>query len=890
MKLGMPQRLCWLLAGFVCLFPALSRAQLRQEWERRYNATVDFSQDGANALALDAAGNVLVTGGMGGSESGMDVVVLKRSREGRLLWRKRYNGPANGNDQGTSITTDTRGNVYVAGISDGGANADILTLKYSPGGTLLWAARYNGPANHHDYAYAIGLDAPGNVYVAGESRPDNFTSDFATLKYDAGGALLWAALYDGPGADVDRANALAVDARGNVYVTGISEGVSSASDYATLKYSPEGGLLWRARYNGTANSFDHANALAVDGAGNVYVTGYSRGAGTFADFATVKYGPAGTEHWVARFNGPESDFDEATALALDAGGAVYVTGLSRDHNNIAEYVTLKYLPDGRPAWTARYNSAARGFRFNIPSALALDAWGNVSVTGVSGVDQDLFSGDYATVQYNSSGVLQWEARYNGTANWWDAPYALAVDGKGNVLVSGESWGSDTGPDLLTLKYNARGGEEWAKREGGSGNGEEKAVALALDPWGNLLVAGAGCRQQDVDGQPVYDMLLVKYRPDGSRSWERRYDGPAGGADEATALATDAGGNVYVAGTSLGQGSATDYALVKYGADGTRRWVARYNGGANGFDGATALAAAPGGGVVVTGYSCTAGSDYDYVTIQYDRNGKQRWLARYGGPGGSYDEAAAVAVDGRGNVYVTGTSYGGSDYDFATVKYNSEGVLQWVARFDGGARFDAAAALVLDAAGNVYVTGTTFDSDHTGDYATVKYDTGGRQLWAVRYNGPGNGQDEATALAVDGAGNVYVTGSSWAPETFDDYATLKYDAAGRLVWAARYNGWGNEWDGARALAVDGQGRVYVTGRSHNGRDADFATVLYDAGGTELWRGRADGAGHGHDDAHSLALDAKGQVYITGESIGKGCGSDFLTIKYRPALRGSSCPYW
>ena len=99
-------------------------------------------------------------------------------------------------------------------------------------------------------------------------------------------------------------------------------------------------------------------------------------------------------------------------------------------------------------------------------------------------------------------------------------------------------------------------------------------------------------------------------------------------------------------------------------------------------------------------------------------------------------------------------------------------------------------------------------------------------WVARYNGPGNGEDRATALAVDTDGNVYVTGYSVGVGTSVDYATIKYDADGNPVWIARYNGLGNGEDIATALAVDADGNVYVTGRSAGvGTSFDYATIKY-----------------------------------------------------------------
>ncbi len=137
----------------------------------------------------------------------------------------------------------------------------------------------------------------------------------------------WVRRYNGPGNLGDVASALAVDSSGNVYVTGMTEGFfATSSDYATIKYAPNGDTLWVRRYNGPGNNYDVPFALALDGSGNVYVTGGSYGSGTSGDYATIKYATNGDTLWVRRYNGPENESDEAYALALDKEGNIYVTG------------------------------------------------------------------------------------------------------------------------------------------------------------------------------------------------------------------------------------------------------------------------------------------------------------------------------------------------------------------------------------------------------------------------------------------------------------------------------------------------------------------------------------------------------------------------------------
>jgi Beta-propeller repeat len=418
-----------------------------------------------------------------------------------------------------------------------------------------------------------------------------------------------------------------------------------------------------------------------------------------------------------------------------------------------------------------------------------------------------------------------------------------------------------------------------------------AHAVAPDGLGNVYVTGSSYGPNG-----AADFATVKYSNSGDTLWVQRYNGPEDNWDIARALVVDAAGNVYVTGESYGS-EFFDYVTIKYSASGTQEWVARYNGslrGSSSDDRATDIAVDASGNVYVTG------SNDDYLTIKYDSSGTQQWVAQFDGGQGdplypeTRDRAWAVAVDGSGNVYVTGDSGEGSPNlsDYVTVKYNSSGDRQWVARYTESYSYDYARALALDAEGNVYVTGSSFIrfSGTFWDYATVKYDSRGRQRWVRRYQG-GNDDDQANALAVDASGNVYVTGESGGVGTFGDYATIKYNTRGKQQWVARYDGPEDSQEVAVALAVDASGNVYVTGWSNESyvtseTGTDYATLKYSNTGVQQWVAHYNGPENTFDDATALAIDGSGNVYVTGRSHRIG-GSMWTTIKYVP-LSGSASP--
>jgi hypothetical protein len=234
----------------------------------------------------------------------------------------------------------------------------------------------------------------------------------------------------------------------NVYVTGYSWGGLSSLDYATVKYGRSGNEAWVRRYNGAANEEDRATALAVDERGDVYVTGYSTGAGTLRDYLTVKYLSGGDTAWTARYDGPANDRDEASAIAVDHSGNVCVTGFSWDSGTNLDYATVKYLPDGDSDWVRRYNGPDSAGDY--AEAIAFDNLGNVYVTG--GSDGGETNQDYATVKYLSNGDTAWVLRYDGEASQTDGASAIAADGSGNVYVTGYASGVGTSADYVTIRY------------------------------------------------------------------------------------------------------------------------------------------------------------------------------------------------------------------------------------------------------------------------------------------------------------------------------------------------------------------------------------------------------------------------------------------------------
>jgi WD40 repeat protein len=372
----------------------------------------------------------------------------------------------------------------------------------------------------------------------------------------------------------------------------------------------------------------------------------------------------------------------------------------------------------------------------------------VFVTGYSVLPD--YSTDFATIAYDArTGAQRWVAGYDDPSNSDDSPLAIAASPDGSsVFVTGLSTGATTSWDLTTISYDAVTGEQrWLATYSGPGSAIDVGSVLGVSPDGQtVFVTGR------TDVGSIADAITVAYdAATGAQRWMDVWPGPEGTGYYALdqGISPD-GSKVFVTGFTGEQYISSEYVTVGYdAAAGTRRWVAIYPGVVKGRNEPAALAVDPSGrSVVVTGVSSSANQGWNYATLDYDAaTGRQRWLARYVGPGDS-DQAHDVAASPNGNVvFVTGQSEGTGADDFATIAYSTAtGAQRWLARYNGGpSSLDVASSIAVTSDGKtVYVTGSSTTSDTSRVWATVPYDAATGTSPGVIQAGPG----DATAVAVN----------------------------------------------------------------------------------------------------------------------------------------------
>jgi len=398
------------------------------------------------------------------------------------------------NDYAYGVATDSSGNVYVAGGTNGGldgntnaGNTDLFVVKYNSSGTKQWTRQLG--SSSRDSANGVATDSSGNVYVTGMTNggldgcKNAGIEDLFVVKYNSSGTKQWTNQLGS--SSRDSANDVATDSSGNIYVTGTTywelDGNTSAgkADLFVVKYNSSGTWQW-TKQNGT-DRYDEARGVATDSSGNVYVTGYTEGgldgntSEGKADLFVVKYNSSGTKQWTKQLGTWDSDF--ANGVATDSSGNVYVTGSTFrnfDGNTSAgnaDLFVVKYNASGSKQWTRQLGSSSRDYANDVVT----DSSGNVYVTGTTygGLDGNTSAGnaDLFVVKYNSSGSKQWTNQL-GTSST-DTANGVTTDSSGNVYVAGGTYGGLDGNtsagvnDLFVVKYNSSGTKQWTRQLGSS---------------------------------------------------------------------------------------------------------------------------------------------------------------------------------------------------------------------------------------------------------------------------------------------------------------------------------------------------------------------------------------------------------------------------------------
>jgi len=766
-----------------------------QQWSVAIPVALRHSSlmDEPTAVKFDSNGNVCVCGWVlaldqTGTFIRSDWVVIKYDAAGNEMWSDYYDSGIFEDDWAVDMIPDAFGNLYVTGISETNNYEDMLTIKYDVSGARAWTKIFD--QGWYEEATAIARDADGNIIVSGTD------GDFLTLKYDENGIQLWFRRMDGPLNGDDYVNDVAVDTSGNVIVAGETEGNFGDYDFLTVKYSGAGDTLWAVTYDGNGTGSAGGYSLDVDTPGNIYVTGYEDTTGQ-NDFtiSTIKYDTSGALQWSKR-QANYSDYSFDRSVAVLSNGQILTAGTVWGNDYDLRLQT--YQPDGSAGWQYSYDGVSNSWE--TARFLFQDDMGNIYIGGTS------WDGDYDVfaAKFDPNGMLLWSNRSDGGYGSTDTPLAMAVDDNGNIYFAGYTYNGSY-QDFLTVKYNANGNESWIRTFSGAANRNDNARDIAIDASGDIIVTG----ESDIDNQNNSELVTIKYDSAGGTVWQANHRILKDARP--LCLAINSASEVYVGGAAVHPSGSTNSMIVKYNTNGDTLWSLVHDGFGNnmGYYGQDMILDAA-ENVVMVGHNYLSKTQLAKVspvgdtlwvkemsghkasvlmmdnlgnlfvagdattnrffTAKYDLNGNESWSATYPA-NGNQSYSAGLDLDNGGNAYVTGESYGISFYDFGVVKYSSNGMEEWSARYDLAARSNSPAGVAVDANNDITVVGTT-DSDDWSVVTIVKYqqvpvgikDSGSPQVpensyLAQNYPNPFNPVTKiryAISGAVNGAGRQLVS--------------------------------------------------------------------------------------------------------------------------------------
>ncbi|RFS17015.1 SBBP repeat-containing protein [Emticicia sp. C21] len=430
-----------------------------------------------------------------------------------------------------------------------------------------------------DQAYDVTFQCM-RVYTAGKwlcsyQDPSNYAANITAFASAGGNAQ-------------DYGTDIATDNSGNIYITGfynqtatfgsITKTAVGSNDIFIVKYNKSGVVQWVRSAGGT--SIDYARSIAVDAGGNVYITGTYNGQATFesttitasggsnSDIFIAKYNTNGVFQWVRSAGGAEED--TGFGIALDANSNVYVTGryrgtaifgvLATTAAGEADIFVAKYASNGSFYWVV----SAGGAYEDIGYSIAADAAGTVSVTGYYIVSATFETttktsaggGDIFVARYNTNGALVWVQSAGGSA--FDQGQGITVDASGNAYVTGLYTGSASfwlfsktsqgSNDAFVAKYNTNGEVAWVQSAGGESS--DVGNDVTIDGSGNVYIAGSfrntstfGSILKSAEGG--IDIFVAKYSNNGRIFWVQAMG--SSGNDDGRAVAIDSNGNGYATG-------------------------------------------------------------------------------------------------------------------------------------------------------------------------------------------------------------------------------------------------------------------------------------------------------------------------------------------------------
>jgi cysteine-rich repeat protein len=386
-----------------------------------------------------------------GNQTNNDMCNTSCKQPASVLWSQDYNGLTGGNEITNGVTTDAAGSVYTIGtVPVPGRGLDIVVRRYEPDGTLGWSSVYNDVDNLDDEGFGIARAPGGVILTIGYETVPNAGKNIWVRAYTTEGGINWTRKIGGALGLDDIGYGIAANAAGEIFYTASVQIVpNQGKDIYVAKISGfDGSPIWSSQANGSGNTDDEGQGIAVDPNGFVVATGFVRTA-TSMDTWVRKLSDTGVVQWTKIYNGAGNSTDFGSSIATDPAGNIVVAGAETITNQGLNGWVRKYDSAGNPIWTQSFDGALH--LDDVARGVAIDASGNILVGGtttVAGATTDAW-----VRRYSSAGATVWTSFFNGIAGGNDGCRSVTFDSNSEIYVAGfEQVGGGEGQDGWLRRY------------------------------------------------------------------------------------------------------------------------------------------------------------------------------------------------------------------------------------------------------------------------------------------------------------------------------------------------------------------------------------------------------------------------------------------------------
>ncbi|MGH1363604.1 MAG: PQQ-binding-like beta-propeller repeat protein [Calditrichia bacterium] len=731
------------------------------------------------------------------------------------------------------------------------SSADVFAeprLPYvdKPAISPIWQNTYNAflaPAT--DAAVDIGVDRFGNSIVTGWSDSLTSSCDFLTIKYDPDGQIIWSRRYNSGFGIADYPVALAIDINGEITVTGYRELEPGNNEVVTLRYSENGELLWLQHF--THNGASRPVAILAEDGDGVFISISIDTPDGNTDAMIVHYKENGTLAWENSYQNSAFRQDAFSELYRATDGAIYAVG----HTNSGGYTkTLLHKIDlqGNTLWSRSYDDG------NGADEYAISIAGNTKGVVLAGSSIRNDSGDFFFIAVDSFGNQRWKEVVDSDDSADNRLVDLAGVEDGLVATGYSSAGTNS--SIWTVKLNTNGSVQWQQQFQYSGRSYPTDLIVDLNM--NILLTGFSEL-----GSNHSQMLVVKYSQSGTELWR-----DAIGADnpfhhDGRAIAVGADGTLCATGFGYSREDGWDMVTAAYSASGEKRWQQNYTAPSTSREIAISSVQDEQSRLYTVGHSFTGECGWDIVLLCEAPTGEKLWNAILDEHG--EDDLAVAMQRFENHIYIMGSSQSASgSAEVVVYKYSLSGELLWK-RFYSGASDRNPIALAISDSGELFIAAQ--DLQNAAPTATLlAIASNGNLLW--EYHAAENMTDAMavpTAMAVRG-NKLALVGSSLIGITDQDFVTSLFHMDGQLLWQRSYGGNSGYIDSAVDVLLESDENVIVCGTSYeNGYNSDISVISYSASGDVLWQDQLNGSGNNNDLAYALREAPQGGIYLLGRAF-------------------------